>query len=249
MANSPRVCIDKIIGRPPPQYESSQPIHKRIAGLEERARIAILWQKMWPPHKRDRLTVRFLEGDPYIQEKVQKKAEEWSNYANIKFQFVRDKQDADIQIAFQLGAGSWSMLGTDADLLDPGEATMNFGWLDVNTPDKEYSRVVKHEFGHALGLIHEHQNPGGNGIKWNKEAVYTALGGPPNNWDRETIDLNMFERYAKNITNFTDIDPKSIMTYWIPPEWTTDGKSYGEDVFDLSDTDKEFIKSQYKKDQ
>ena len=119
---------------------------------------------------------------------------------------------------------------------------MNFGWLDANTADKEYSRVVKHEFGHALGLIHEHNNPTG-GIKWDKDAVYQSLGGPPNNWDKTTIDHNMFERYSKNITNYTQTDSKSIMINYIPPEWTLDRKSYGEDVFDLSDTDKDSIRT------
>ena len=28
-----------------------------------------------------------------------------------------------------------------------------------------------HEFGHALGLIHEHQSPFPGGFEWNREAV------------------------------------------------------------------------------
>ncbi len=246
MKDFPKVCIDKIVGVPPPQYVSSQPLHLNpmFRGLDESLRAAMLWQKMWPEDHRT-LTVRFLEGDAYVQEKVKEKAMYWTNYANIRFEFVTDKQDADIQIAFQQGAGSWSTIGTDARSVDPGKPTMNFGWLDENTADKEYSRVVKHEFGHALGLIHEHQNPGGKGINWDKDAVYKALSGPPNNWPRETIDHNMFERYSKTITNYTDVDPKSIMMYWIPPQWTTDHQSYGENVFDLSETDKDFVKKQY----
>ena len=169
---------------------------------------------------------------------------DWTNYANVRFEFDNDKQDADIQIAFQKGAGSWSYIGTDANTVEPGKPTMNFGWLDAHTPDREYSRIVKHEFGHALGLIHENQNPA-DGIKWNKEAVYKALSDPPFNWDRLTIDHNIFMRYSKTITQYSELDPYSIMTYWIPPEWTLDQKSYGENLFDLSNTDKQFIKKQY----
>ena len=52
--------------------------------------------------------------------------------------------------------------------------------------------MILHEFGHALGLIHEHQNPI-QAIDWNKPAVIADLSGPPNNWDRDTIEHNMFE--------------------------------------------------------
>jgi len=242
-SKSARVCIDKIIGQPPPSYVASREMQTRLRELDEPLRAAIVWQKKWPAGRL--ITVRFLEGDPRVQNKVKEMAMDWTNYGNVKFQFVNDKQDADIQIAFQQGAGSWSYIGTDASTIDPGDPTMNFGWFDETTPDKEFSRTTKHEFGHALGLIHEHQNPS-DGINWNKEAVYKELGGPPNNWPRETIDHNMFERYGKTITQYTDVDPQSVMMYFIPAEWTIDHKSYGENVFDLSDTDKKFIKDQYR---
>ena len=50
---------------------------------------------------------------------------------------------------------------------------MNYGWLTPDSDDDELRRVVLHEFGHALGLIHEHQNPEG-GIEWNEPAVKAA---------------------------------------------------------------------------
>jgi serralysin len=243
MNKSARVCIDKIIGQPPAPYVASREMQTRLREFDEPLRAAIVWQKKWPAGRP--ITVRFLGGDPNIQNKVKEMAMDWTNYGNLKIQFVNDKQDADIQIAFQQGAGSWSYIGTDANTIDPGEPTMNFGWFDETTPDKEFSRTTKHEFGHALGLIHEHQNPA-DGINWNKEAVYKELNGPPNNWPRETIDHNMFERYSKTITQYTDVDPRSIMMYFIPAEWTVDHKSFGENVFDLSDTDKKFIKDQYR---
>ena len=54
----------------------------------------------------------------------------------------------------------------------------------------EYERVVVHEFGHALGAIHEHQNPKG-GIEWNLPAVYKYFAGPPNFWSKEDVDVNV----------------------------------------------------------
>ena len=40
---------------------------------------------------------------------------------------------------------------------------MNLGFVDRST--------VLHEFGHSLGLIHEHQSPFKGGFEWNKEEV------------------------------------------------------------------------------
>ena len=69
---------------------------------------------------------------------------------------------------------------------------MNFGWLD--------EAVVLHEFGHAIGLAHEHQNPD-KGIKWNEDAVIRDLSGPPNNWDVATIRHNVLNKYAHDQIN------------------------------------------------
>ncbi len=56
--------------------------------------------------------------------------------------------------------------------------------------------MVLHEFGHTLGLIHEHQNPN-RPINWNRAAVIADLSGPPNNWDEETIENNIFKRTTR----------------------------------------------------
>jgi serralysin len=110
-----------------------------------------------------------MNGDPDIKLKIQAVAKEWEHHANIKFQFVSNNH-ADIRIGFRRN-GSWSYIGTDALEISQSEATMNFGWLDATTSDSDFSWIVRHLFGHALGLIHEHKNPAG-GVIWNKEVVY-----------------------------------------------------------------------------
>src|SRR5262249_37184468 len=101
--------------------------------------MALITGKRW---KRGRtLRVRFLGGDPAVRQKVESFAHQWEEYANIKFRFG-DEPHAEIRTAFQMGAGSWSYIGTDALGIPAGQPTMNYGWLTPDTPDEEYSRVV-----------------------------------------------------------------------------------------------------------
>ena len=105
---------------------------------------------------------------------------------------------------------------------------------------------VLHEFGHVLGLIHEHQNPKANKINWNKEVVYETFTGPPNNWTKEEIDRNIMGKYDEDQLNATDYDPRSIMLYFYPPEITLDFKGTKANYV-LSPVDKKFIAEQYPK--
>jgi len=68
-----------------------------------------------------------------------------------------------VDLFFASPGGSWSYIGTDATKLPLESFTMNLGSVDRPT--------VLHEFGHALGLIHEHQSPFKGGFKWNREEV------------------------------------------------------------------------------
>ena len=122
---------------------------------------------------------------------------------------------------------------------------MNSGWLRINTPDSEYDRVVLHEFGHALGLIHEHQNPNGNPIKWDRKKVieYYKV---TQDWDSSFVEKNIFRLYEKDKTLGTTFDEKSIMLYSIPKQLTTDGLSTARNT-ELSSKDKEFIGFLYPK--
>ncbi len=191
------------------------------------------------------LRVRFLDGDQEVQNRLQPFAHQWSEHAHIKLEFG-DDPDAEIRISFQ-HSGSWSYLGTDSLSIPRDEPTMNFGWLTPNSSDDEYSRVVIHEFGHALGCYHEHQNPITD-IPWDKEAVYAYYAGPPNNWSKAKVDNNLFHKYSKNVSQYSIFDVNSIMLYSIPNSLTIGDFEVGWNRV-LSDTDKSFIAKMYPKDE
>jgi serralysin len=212
------------------------------ADTQKHYKAAILKNSRWQPG--DKITIRFLDGDPALQQRVQKVALEWTKIANLNFEFV-DQAPTDIRISFTPGNGSWSYIGTVCQTIPEPQPTMNYGWLTADSDDAELRRVVLHEFGHAIGLIHEHQNPKG-GIHWNKPAVINDLSGPPNNWDPATIENNMFKFYPLTDVIPTDVDSQSIMMYPIPKAWTTDGFSAGLNGA-LTSTDKQLVASVYPK--
>ena len=139
-------------------------------GVAGGPRAAVERFKLWQNGRT--LRVRFLDGVASVQDRCARSPSEWEDVANLTLQFVTSGT-AEIRISFAEQGFSWSTVGTDALTVPRAEPTMNYGWLEPDTALTEYQRVVRHEFGHALGMIHEHQNPDALGkIPWDKPKVY-----------------------------------------------------------------------------
>lgn len=198
--------------------------------------------KLWKPGTV--LRVRFLQGVPELQARVLKAARAWL-VKGVRLDIVSAErgESAQVRVAFDEKDGSWSAVGNDSLTYHPSQPTMNLGWARLDTDEKDFKSVVIHEFGHALGLLHEHNHPEAR-IRWNKPAVEADLSGEPNWWDQETIESNVYEAYNRSEVITTDFDAASVMIYPIPASWTLDGRSFAPS-WKLSAGDADTIRQLY----
>ena len=178
-----------------------------------------------------RISYSVLEAD------VKAAINEWAERVNLKFEYLASdsSKTADINIGFRHSKdsspnGSHSYIGTDCK---GKTVSINFGWIGD-------SQTYRHEFGHALGLKHEHQLPN-HDIVWNKEYIYNHYA-QSDGWDRATVDRNIFDKLSSSSSIYSEPDIKSIMCYSIPASFIQSGdvSSFPYNTV-LSDIDKKFI--------
>jgi|SRR5882724_2797517 len=254
-------------------------------------RYFIFFTKRWPNASTASVKVAFLGGDDSLRAQIASAASEWSNYGNVKFDFKDpntgryrewtrgDHQfSADIRVAFDGvdGGGYWSIIGKDSSdptLIAPNEASLELQGFESSLPP-DWQAVVRHEFGHAIGLQHEHQMPVGGcdqDFKWEddpgyvptqdiygqyvndssgrKPGIYTMLAGAPNFWSKSKVDFNM-RQLAIDSQNydFGDFDRLSIMKYYFDARLFRDGKNshcYSDENLVISQLDKQGIAKWY----
>ncbi|MDI3357062.1 M12 family metallopeptidase [Pseudomonas sp. UYIF39] len=189
-------------------YDAAVNEHPDNAGSAtgtRRKRSLINYSKLWANGRT--LKIAFIDGpDAEHKQKIIDAASQWLPYINLKFEFVDDLQ-GEIRIATRNNDNS-SMLGTDALLIHPDWPTMNLG---VKPEHEDFEVIVTHEFGHALGAMHEHQHPEAN-IPWDKPKVYELYQNREMNpLTKEQIDRNLFEPFNTLEAIYTPYDRKSIM--------------------------------------
>lgn len=245
---SPHGCAERVdvTGAPHPPRVEAPPLPDLIqsdGSVIRQSRHALVGEtgKFWDVGQTLRVKFVGTNGSAHVRSRIRHYAEQWSEHANIRFQFVDPASSAHIKVACDPTGLSWSTVGRDALWVPFDFATMNFGWFDDSTTEESFSRTVLHEFGHALGFVHEHQSPAA-GIAWDREKVYEAYAAM--GWDRGKVDANIFHRYSVQSTNYSAFDPSSIMLYAIPSSLTLDGFSTAWNTT-LSDVDKAYARRWY----
>ncbi len=169
---------------------------------------------------------------------------EWDTLTNLSFTYPASGP-YDIRWSFYPNQ-SWSYVGTDCAGIPQNEPTGNIGWGWTSNSTGVYTDgAARHEVGHQMGAKHEQCN-GKSGICWNKPVVYADLGGPPNNWDKATVDWNVFFVCDPNTHQQTTFDKVSIMEYPAPARWTCNNTAIPGGQF-LSELDKTFWSGVYPK--
>jgi hypothetical protein len=136
----------------------------------------------------------------------------------VQFRFGRRRAESQIRILFHPDKGYSSKVGLDnLQVKDPNTPTMYLADTD--------RRPVLHEFGHVLGLRHEHHHPS-SGIVWNEPVVIRELK-RKYNWSAAQVRSNIFDRFTQDFScgDEASFDKASIMIYPIPKHWTKNGFS------------------------
>ena len=182
--------------------------------------------------KYDPLEYKMNNSGDIINNIIEIISERIERIVNLKFKFVPPnytgpfgKNEPQIKISFNIEGGTHSSIGTNAiskKYEDKKTPNVNFGWFDVGT--------VLHEFGHIIGMVHEHQSykAAGN-IKFNDFAVM-SWAKKTYGYDPKEVRDNILTPLEDFYSNASNYDPESIMMYFIPNSLTTDGKGTRENM-------------------
>lgn len=182
--------------------------------------LAVMTSKYWGVGG-IRLTVGFpFDSTPSdLQNKILSHMNEWGKYCNVKFTLTNT--DPQVRIS-RAGSGYWSYLGTDIKLIPRNQPTMNLQGFTMNTPDKEFYRVVGHETGHTMGFPHEHMRE--ELVNRLDRAKTIAYFQQTQGWSAQmTTQQVLTPLSSQSIMGTPNADQDSLMCYQLPGSITKDG--------------------------
>lgn len=182
------------------------------------------------------IRVKFLDGQSEGITRVMQEADEWTKCEGTGLQFqyydsagqplsgnAAAATEFDVRVTF-LDRGYWSYVGKDVPTTVTAlQPTMGLTGLDKpGVSADKWSHTVLHEFGHALGLLHEHlRDVVVKCIDENEAIKY--YGRPPNSWAPEKTRKNLLTPLASRIVRSAEYDYKSVMNYRLPLQILKDG--------------------------
>lgn len=224
------------------------------------------------------LRVCFYNANPVVSHLIRTVASEWNEYSGVVLDFGKEGDwlnclspkvgFAQIRIGFR-DRGYWSLVGTHSEQYGEEVApSMNFDSFNRKYREPKYTQndvvqkassedkaTIRHEFGHALGLLHEHQNPElncfGDMKRTGEGNVYQKLGAPPYCWEKDQVDTNLgFISAADPDFVAGKADVASVMMYSLPPDFFIGGtksKCVVATNLEISEQDKAGISKLYPK--
>ena len=162
-----------------------------------------------------------MSGTAAQQEVVRQSATGWLRGGIedvIRFDFTAPRERSQIRVMIG-GPGNNSRIGRDALNVSTAKQTMNLTNITPGT--------IQHEFGHALGLLHEHMHPGFDAPLM-PDVIIAEMREPPNNWDEAKTHRNILDRLGTEMQCVGDrnFNANSIMMYNIPKRWTANGVGF-----------------------
>lgn len=111
--------------------------------------------KLWP--QGSTIKIGFVDMTKEEEKLVKDNINKWAPYVNLKFEFIADPKNADVRVGVDRdSANGWAFVGTDSKEFSDDPVHVSIG---TKAPKFYVEDTITHEWGHVLGLKHEHQHP------------------------------------------------------------------------------------------
>ena len=191
---------------------------QRVASEVFQPQMAVWKPATWA--KGSALTIRFLDH-PEMTQDIMKIANEWTQGLDVSFR-VTTSEPADIRVS--VTGGLASRIGREALSVADEEPTMHLGGLLTAADSTERRAFILHEFGHALGALHEHQRQVAK-LTWNTDFVYQYYL-DKYRMGRDEVNRHVIGPFMQDpaeLVESKDFDPKSVMMYPVLEKFTKEG--------------------------